>query len=466
MTVGAIEENLGRLSGCSQQNTSDSRKLTYSKTLLAAAAVGITGGIVATIYYFVLENLLEIVWDSGRESIVALFPAWLPHWHYTWMVPTIGGLGVGLCLYFLGLPGEIALVIDRVHDAGQLEQDQTPGMIATSLVSITAGGSLGPEAPLVQINGSVGSWIAKKLKLTLNSTRIMTFCGMGAALSAFFCDPIGGPLFALEIPHRRGLEYYEAIIPAMVAGICSFAVFRIGTGLKVGGIYNFGRFGDLPALSWIHLAEGLALGIAGAIAGVLFIGIFRAMNWVIQKVEHRHILLAVLGGLGIGWIAVLFPATLFFSEEQIETQLLAKSASYGVTMLLCLCLAKMLAICFTIHGGFRGGFIFPLFFTGASLGLAISFGIPAIHPTIAVLCCMAAINVAITKTPVSTTIILTVLSDTTILPVIAIASFASFLLTSNVGLLKTQRARAVDSISGLTTEVSEKPAPDITTAPA
>ena len=430
-------------------------KLTYFRTLLYAGIVGAAGGLVATVYYFVLEQLLELVWETGKESILTWFPAWLPHWHYTWMVATVGGLGVGLCLYFLGLPGEMAIVIDRVHDAGRLEPNQTPGMVATSLVSITAGGSLGPEAPLVQINGSIGSWISEKLKLTVESTRIMTFCGMGAALAAFFGDPIGGPLFALEIPHRRGLEYYEAIIPAMVAGICSFGVFRLGTGLEVGGIYNFGRFGDLPSLTWLNLLEGAALGLVGALAGILFIGIFRLMKWAIQKIEHRHILLAVMGGLGIGWIAVLYPATLFFSETQIETQLLAQSASYGVVVLLAICLAKMVAICFTIHGGFRGGFIFPLFFTGASLGLAIAFGIPTIHPTIAVLCCMAAINVAITKTPVSTTIILTVLSDTTILPVIAIASFTSFLLTSNIGLLKTQRARATETLSGLSASAPE-----------
>ena len=429
--------------------SASSQQLTYFRTLLYAAVVGAAGGLVATVYYFVLEQLLEVVWDSGREFIVSWFPVWLPHWHYTWIVATLGGLGVGLCLHFLGLPGEMAIVIDRVHDAGRLEPKQTPGMIATSLISITAGGSLGPEAPLVQINGSLGSWIAEKLNLSLKNMRVMTFCGMGAALAAFFGDPIGGPMFALEIPHRRGLEYYEAIIPAMVAGICSFGVFRMGTGLEVGGIYNFGRFGVLPSLSWLNLVEGAALGVVGALAGILFIGIFRLIKWMIQKIEHRHILLALMGGLGIGWVAVLYPATLFFSEQQIETQLLAQSASLGIATLLGICLTKMIAICFTIHGGFRGGFIFPLFFTGASLGLAIAFGVPALHPTIAVLCCMAAINVAITKTPISTTIILTVLSDTTILPVIAIASFTSFLLTSNIGLLKTQRARATESISGL-----------------
>ena len=448
MTIASEEFN--NISATEEASASP-QQLTYVRTLFYAAIVGAAGGLVATIYYFVLEQLLEVVWDSGREFIVGWFPVWLPHWHYTWIVATIGGLGVGLCLHFLGLPGEMAIVIDQVHDAGRLEPKQTPGMIATSLVSITAGGSLGPEAPLVQINGSLGSWLAEKLNLSLENMRVMTFCGMGAALAAFFGDPIGGPMFALEIPHRRGLEYYEAIIPAMVAGICSFGVFRMGTGLDVGGIYNFGRFGVLPTLSWLNLLEGAALGLVGALAGILFIGIFRLINWMIHRIEHRHILLALMGGLGIGWIAVLYPATLFFSEQQIETELLAQSASLGVTMLLGICLTKMIAICFTIHGGFRGGFIFPLFFTGASLGLAISFGIPAIHPTIAVLCCMAAINVAITKTPISTTIILTVLSDTTILPVVAIASFTSFLLTSNIGLLKTQRARATESLSGLDT---------------
>lgn len=454
MTIAAGE--LGKTS-TAPETPAKPEELTYFRTLLYAAAVGAAGGVVATLYYFVLENLLEFVWETGREHILGWFPAWLPHWHYTWMVATVGGLGVGLCLYFLGLPGEMAIVIDRVHDAGRLDPKQTPGMIATSLVSITAGGSLGPEAPLVQINGSLGSWLAEKLHLSIKSMRTMTFCGMGAALAAFFGDPIGGPLFALEIPHRRGLEYYEAIIPAMIAGICSFAVFRMGTGLAVGGIYNFGRFGDLPELTWLNLLEGAGLGLLGALAGILFIGLFRGMKWMIQKIEDQHILLALLGGLGIGWIAVLYPQTLFFSEQQIETRLLAESASFTVIMLLGICLAKMLAICLTIHGGFRGGFIFPLFFTGASLGLAIAFGIPSIHPTIAVLCCMAAINVAITKTPISTTIILTVLSDTTILPVIAIASFTSFLLTSNIGLLKTQRARATETISGLDVSPSDEP---------
>ena len=232
--------------------SSQTQELLYSKVLLYTSVVGIIGGLVATAYYFVLEHFLELVWETGKHYFIGIFPDWFPAWNYTWIVSTIGGFGVGLCLYFFGQPGEMAKVIEKIHDPGRLEPSQTPGIIATSLVSITAGGSLGPEAPLVQINGSLGSWIADKLNLSLKETR---------------------------------------------------------------------------------------------------------------------------------------------------------------------------------------------FFTGASLGLAISFLIPAVHPTIAMLCCMVAINVSITKTPISTSIILSVLSDTSIIPIIAIASFTSFILTSNIGLLRTQRPR-------------------------
>lgn len=424
--------------------SSQTKELLYSKILLYSSAVGIVGGLVATAYYFVLEHFLELVWDIGKHYFTGNFPDWLEVSNYVLIVTTIGGFGVGLCLYFFGQPGEMTKVIDKIHNPGRLEPSQTPGMIATSLVSITAGGSLGPEAPLVQINGSLGTWIAEKLNLSTKETRILTFSGMGAALAAFFGDPIGGSLFALEIPHRRGLEYYEAIIPTVVAGIFSFGVFRFSTGLKIGGIYHFDYFDTIPALNWLNLIEALLLGAFASLAGVLFIGIFRLTKWMIEPIKNRVILLATLGGLGIGGLAVLYPQTLFFGEQQIETQLIEPVTTLTVVTLLGICLAKMIAISFTIHGGFRGGFIFPLFFTGASLGLAISFCIPAVHPTIAMLCCMAAINVSITKTPISTSIILSVLSDTSIIPIIVIASFTSFILTSNIVLLSTQRPRKLE----------------------
>lgn len=413
-------------------------ELNYQQMILCAAVIGIAGGLVATAYYYLLEASLHVVWHTLPDFLAPYFSANFPSWNYVWIATTIGGLLVGITLYFMGLPGEVSFVVDQVHDPGRISLRQTPAMIVASLVSITAGGSAGPEAPLVQINGSFGGWLGKKLKLSLTTTRVLTFCGMSAALGAFFGAPLGGALFALEIPHRRGLEYYEAIIPAVLSAILSFFVFRFNTGLTIGGMYHFAA---IPPLSLMHLVEGGLLGAVGALIAVIFIVMFRSIGWLSQYLEHRRILLATLGGLSIGLIALVFPQTLFFGEKEIQS-IVATGSTFGMTMLLMIALAKMLAVCCTLHSGFRGGFIFPLFYIGAASGLAISLAIPQVHPTIGMICLMAAVNVAVTKTPISTTVILSVLSDTAMVPVIIIASFTSFLLTTEVSLIPTQRSRS------------------------
>lgn len=424
------------------------RHLTYQQLILCAAVIGIAGGLVATVYYYVLEACLHSVWHTLPDALAPYFPRQIPAWNYVWIATTIGGFLVGVVLYFMGLPGEVALVVDQVHDPGRIDLRQTPAMLVASLVSITAGGSAGPEAPLVQVNGSFGGWLGQKLRLTRTSTRVLTFCGMSAALGAFFGAPLGGALFALEIPHRRGLEYYEALIPAVLAAILSFFVFRFNTGLTIGGMYHFAA---IPPLSLMNLIEGALLGIAGAVVAVIFVGIFRVVGYFSHFLEHYTILLATLGGLSIGLIALVFPQTLFFGEREIET-IIQTGSSFGAVMLLLIALAKMLTVSCTLHSGFRGGFIFPLFYIGAAAGLAIALFIPQVHPTIGMICMMAAVNVAITKTPISTTVILSVLSDTAMVPVIVIASFVSFLLTTQVSLIKTQRSRT-SSAPGFVTEI-------------
>lgn len=413
------------------------RDLDYAQTMLAAAAIGIVGGIVATTYYLVLEGFMHLVWHTLPATLAPFFTESFPATNYVWIAASVGGLLVGLTLYLMGLPGEVAFVVEKVHDPGRIDIKQSPAMVVASLFSIVAGGSAGPEAPLVQVNGSVGGWMAQKLGLTLRTTRIFTFCGMAAALGAFFGAPLGGALFALEIPHRRGLEYYEALIPATLAAILSFVVFRLTTGLSIGGMYHFT---SIPPLTLTNLAEGAVLGAIGAAVAALFVLVFRTVGWLTKPLEHRTILLATLGGLSIGLIALVFPQTLFFGEREIET-IIETGSTFGVTMLLLIGLAKMLAISCTLHSGFRGGFIFPLFYIGAAVGLAIALGFPQVHPTIGMVCMMAAVNVAITKTPISTTVILSVLSDTAMVPVIVIASLTSFLLTINLNMIKTQRAR-------------------------
>ncbi|MBD2103877.1 chloride channel protein [Leptolyngbya sp. FACHB-261] len=413
-------------------------EISYQQMIFWSAIVGLIGGLVATAYYYLLEASNHLVWHTLPEVLAPLLPASFSTWQYLLFATTTGGLLVGLTLHWMGAPGEMARVVNDVHDPGRIDIRQTPSMIVASLFSITAGGSAGPEAPLVQVNASFGSWLGMRLKLSSDAIRKLTFCGMSAALGAFFGAPLGGALFALEIPHRRGLEYYEALIPAVISATLSFVVFRSTTGLTIGGMYYFP---EAPKLALVNMAEGALLGLAGALVAVFFVLVFRGIGYFTHRIEHHRIPLATFGGLAIGLIALAFPQTLFFGEQQIQT-IIDTGSTWGISLLLLTAFAKILAICFTLHCGFRGGFIFPLFFVGAAVGLAISLAVPQIHPTIGMLCMMAAVNVAVTKTPLSTTVILTVISDTSMVPVILTASFVSFLLTMPVSLIRTQRARS------------------------
>ena len=421
-------------------------RLTNSRLLVFAVLIGVVGGLVAMIYYLLLQGVMHGVWLKALHlspMSLPIEPMWRPG---VLVVCAIGGLVVGLLTRWLGSAGEIASVVDNIHlRDGRIDISQTPAMTLTSLVSISAGGSAGPEAPLVQIIGSCASWLGDKLRLEGDIVRTFTFCGMGAALGAFFGAPLGGALFALEIPHRRGMEYYEALLPGLVAAMVAFLIFRSIVGYEhIVFHLHGGSELTLPDVWW-----GIGFGVLGAGVAMVFAWVFAALGRLTHPWEHRRpVLLGTLGGLAIGLLAQLSPKSLFWGEYQIDAIINSPShllsihtAIRAAGLLLLLALVKMVAVGATLHTGFRGGFIFPLMFIGACFGTAIAIVVPHVPAAVAIVGMMAAVNVAITKTPVSTSIILVTLTGTSMMPVVIASSLVSLLLTTRLNLIHTQRDR-------------------------
>ncbi|GAB0492822.1 hypothetical protein MMPV_004092 [Pyropia vietnamensis] len=102
---------------------------------------------------------------------------------------------------------------------------------------------------------------------------------------------------------------------------------------------------------------------------------------------------------------------------------------------------KLLAISFTVHGGFRGGYIFPAMAAGAAFGRSVSLLIP-VPPAIAILCTAAGVTVAITRTVFATTIILTALSgEVNAASPVLVASLGAAFATYYMPFIGSQRAR-------------------------
>ncbi|WP_370739547.1 chloride channel protein [Leptospira kmetyi] len=382
--------------------------------------LGIAGGLFSAAFWMLLEYLTHFA--SAISGI------------YTIPFMTATGLLVGLIIHFLGEPGEISLVIDNIRfRGGKLEASQNPSMALSSILSISSGGSAGPEAPLVQITGSFGNWFAEKLGLTGEEYRSMTIAGMAAGFTSLFGSPLGGALFALEIlQHRHVVEYYKALLPAFLSSTSAFFVFLWMTHAGLQPTWQFPQYvpGDIQDFLY-----ALLLGALGALLGWMFHGLFIANRWIYSKIPGPIYWKTLLGGAVLGGIAWQIPLTRFFGHDQLNEIVEGK---FTLVFLTALIFWKTFAITSTVASGWRGGVIIPLFFIGACAGKLLFGILPTENESFLMICLMAAVNSSVTKTPISTTILLSELTGLYSFTPVLIASLSGYFLSPKEPFIKTQ----------------------------
>ncbi|MDO6759167.1 chloride channel protein [Tamlana sp. 2_MG-2023] len=392
----------------------------FSRNFLLWAFLGLIGGLISGVYWIGLEFLTHQL---------EIFNGWQ-------VIPVMAtcGLLAGLIIHFIGDPGEIHLIVNNIRfNKGKLDPKNNPSMVLSSLLCVASGGSLGPEAPLVQVTGSTGTWLGKLLRLKGEELRSLSIAGMASGFTALFGAPLGGSLFSLEIlHHKHAVEYYKAIIPAFVASCFSYLVFAIIIHLGLGPIW------DLSAYEYSGIFDfgyAVLFAIIGATFGWGFIFCTKFFKYIFEKRLIPIYVKTLIGGVLLGIIAFYLPITRYFGHHEIN-QLLSKD--FSLTLLLAILVFKIIAISITVTSGWRGGFIIPLFFVGATLGLIIHQLFPTINLTLAIVSCMAAINACVTRTPMSTTILLATLTGFGHIIPIFFASLTGYFLAPRIPFIGSQ----------------------------
>ena len=281
----------------------------------------------------------------------------------TLLVPTLGGLAVGLIHRHLS-PARRPLGPPDVIRAVQFHRplpDARSGLVSTltAVLSLGTGASVGQYGPMVYLGALIGGAV-RRLRLGVpNLAGIAISCGVAAAISTAFNAPIAGLVFAHEVVLRHYAT--QAFAPVTVASATGYVIANV----------VFER----PALFLVEFA-GVAHGyefalfaVMGLLVALAAIGFMRLLlacgPWIAGVVAHPA-LRPGAAGLAVGLTALMLPDVLGIGTETLRFATI--EGAFGQGELVVLILAKIALTALCIGAGFSGGVFSPALLIGSLIG--------------------------------------------------------------------------------------------------
>ena len=284
------------------------------------------------------------------------------------------------------------------HDT-RIEVRTGIGSTLAAFLSASGGASVGQYGPLVHFAATIGSFVRRKLPLSL-SNDIFIGCGVAAAISAGFNAPIAGILFAHEAILRH--VSVRTVIPVAIASISSAGFSRL-----IFGTESLFQITTIPVPLLLLLPAALCSGPIFGLVASLYMHAIRTVNIYANKTKLTIAQKLIIAALGMGLIGTILPVLFGFGITEIN---LMFESAFSTEMLLIMIIGKSLITAFCIAFGLFGGVFAPALFVGAAAGsvaqkilLSLGWFIPM--PAL-VTCGMAAVGSAVIGAPISGVIIM------------------------------------------------------------
>ena len=398
---------------------------TGTRLLLLALVVGLVTG-AATWLFLAVDHLgVNLLWETLPER----FPS-APVWAVpVAVVVTMTAIAALIALACKGRPFDTGAAEHEYDEKGRMEYRRILPGAAFALASLFSGAAIGPEAPLVDINGGLGTLLAERMGLKPSQVKMMAYAGVAGALGAFLGGAPVGALLAMEFINPRSASISRVDI---VAGLTSAAV-AWATYIVLGGhsLATLFPFANYSSVSLFDLALAVGLGVLGGVLGLVYGGLFVKARTGFQGLRQKPLLAGVAGGAVIALAAVVSPFLLFSGQTQVP-QLLEQAATLSLLTLLLLGVGKIALSIWSLSTAYFGGPLFPLMFASLCFGLALNMGVPGIPQGVAVMALMAGMLVAATASPLSMTIFLILVSNPLLGSVIAIGAVSAYIVRQAV----------------------------------
>lgn len=242
-----------------------------------------------------------------------------------------------------------------------------PLAITSTWVTHLFGGSAGREGVAVQIGGTVGHSIGRRLSIK-NSSKILLITGMSAGFAGLFQTPLAAIFFSMEVLTVGTVEY-SALLPCVIAAyVAKFTSQALG--LKEAGIH-LDVFIDFNGYFILKIALlGILFGIIGGFFAYLF---SLTKKFLLNHITNPMLRIFLVGCIVSAGIMLLHKGRYAGFGTNLISAAFHHEKIYEYDWIL-----KLILTILTLSAGFQGGEVTPLFSIGASLGAVISpiFGLP------------------------------------------------------------------------------------------
>jgi len=374
-----------------------------------ALLIGIAAGFAALLFRKGINWLQSTLYGTEDVSLLHSFISGL-QWYWVILIPTMGGLVVGLILHRFTADARARSVGDVIlgaalHD-GRVETKEGIASAFASLITLSTGGSSGREGPVVHIAGVISTWVSNRINADGITGRDLLGCAVAAAVSASFNAPIAGALFALEVVLRHFAVH--AFAPIVIASVAGTVINR----LAFGDVTEFSLADYVNLQFYVELPAFLLLGLTcGLVAVALMRSIFWAEdlgNYLQARTGWPRWLRPAIAGALLGIIALWFPHIIGVGYETMSLALTGELALHEAVIFAVL---KVAAVAITLGGRMGGGVFSPSLMIGALTGLGFGLIATGLLPDVSgssslyALAGMGAVAAAVLGAPISTTLI-------------------------------------------------------------
>jgi CIC family chloride channel protein len=228
-----------------------------------------------------------------------------------------------------------------------------------SLITLSSGGSAGPEAPIVITGAALGSNISRYFKSNERIKIAVTGSGAGAAIASIFNAPITGIIFTMEV--ILGEWTHRTMLPIAISSVTGTVVSRLMNGNQIPFKHQEFPFNSNDVLA--------SVGLAITLACFAFVFI-RALSWsstFLDRLIKNFLGKALLGGALVSILIYFFPLVRGEGYELVRNAI-SQNYDAGILALLILVGMKMLATSFTLGSGGSGGVFAPSLVMGSLAG--------------------------------------------------------------------------------------------------